>query len=447
MAATPSVSQPLRRRVRLSILAATAGALVVFTLPLAVAIRSAYVQQAETELEGEAARVLVLVSDDQLLHTRTLPAPRDAEVDLSVYDSAGHLISGSGPSRSPAAVEAAASGSTVTLREGDSFAGYLPTSDDAKARAVVRAALDSSAVSGRYRRAWVLMGVLALLVLALAWFAAGRLARRLSRPLEMLADSAQALGQGGFGLHVPRSGVTEVDVVGSVLEESGRRLGDRFQRERAFSADASHQLRTPLTALRLTLEAASTDPSTNGPAVAFEALAQVGRLQQTIEDLLALARDLPDPVVPVDVSPVLASVEPRYRQLLADQGRRLEVDPGDGLPAADFPEAALRQVLDVLVDNACVHGAGTVVVSARASGTGIVVEVRDHGTLPAGDLERIFRRRSAQAQGTGIGLALARSLAEADGARLLVSRGDGVTTFTLLMAEWQLLGAPAPVRA
>jgi len=74
-------------------------------------------------------------------------------------------------------------------------------------------------------------------------------------------------------------------------------------------------------------------------------------------------------------------------------------------------------------------------VVARASGTGVAVDVRDEGLLPDGDLEEIFQRRSASATGTGIGLALARSLAEAEGARLLAARADGGTVFTLLMAE------------
>jgi len=315
------------------------------------------------------------------------------------------------------------------------LAAYLPSApDDAF---VVRAAMNVQTVEDRYLRAWALMALLGMVILVLAYVAAERLARRLSAPLEGLAESAVTLGAGGFGLSVPRTGVQEVDVVGAVLEDAGQRLGERFQRERAFSADASHQLRTPITALRLTLEGAEVDPTVDLPTVTSEALTQVDRLESTVEDLLALARDLPGTTEPVWVGPVVDSLRDRYRSALSTQGRSLVVEVGAALPPSAFPEAALRQILDVLVDNALVHGTGTVTVSARSSGTGVSVVVHDEGELPDGDPEDMFRRRSPVARGTGIGLALARSLAEAEGARLLAGRYEGGTRFTLVMAEWE----------
>ena len=194
-----------------------------------------------------------------------------------------------------------------------------------------------------------------------------------------------------------------MDVVGAVLEDSGRRLGERFQRERAFSADASHQLRTPITALRLTLEGAEVDPAADLTTVADEALTQVDRLERTVEDLLALARDLPAPTEPVWVGDVVVSLRDRYRSALGTRGRSLVVEVGDGLPPAAFPEAALRQILDVLVDNALVHGTGTVTVRARSGGTGVSVVVDDEGLLPEGDPEAMFHRRSPAAAGPASG--------------------------------------------
>ncbi len=428
---------PLRRRVRLAIVAATAVALVVFAVPLMLAIRSAYVQQSETELEREAARVLAVVSTDNILSKDVLPHPTDPDVQLAVYDTAGARTDGQGPAHSRMARQASASGVSRTIRDGASLVALLPVRQDGPSKAVIRAALPSTTVEGRYLRAWALMGLLALVVLLLAWWASGRLSRRLSAPLERLAASAETLGQGGFALRVPRSGVSEVDVVGAVLEESGRRLGDRFQRERAFSADASHQLRTPITALRITLESATVDPTASVEEVAARALIQVDRLERTVEDLLALARDLPGPAAPLDVAPVIDGLLERYRGPCLAQGREMTVEVAGELPLAAFPEAALQQVLDVLVDNAMWHGSGEVSVAARASGTGVAIDVRDEGDLPQGDLEEMFERRSARAAGTGIGLALARSLAEAEGARLLAARDDGGTVFTLLMAEAQ----------
>jgi signal transduction histidine kinase len=420
--------------VRVAIVGAAAAALVVFAVPLALAVRTEYVQQSETELEREAARVLASVPDSSIL-SEAPPRSSDEEIQLAVYDSSGHKVSGEGPAFSALAQRAGASQSSQTLREGASLAAFLPVSDG-PVHAVIRAALARTTVTARYLRAWTLMALLALAVLLLAWLASGRLARRLSAPLERLASSAEALGEGGFGLQVPRSGVAEVDVVGEVLERSGQRLGDRFQRERAFSADASHQLRTPLTALRLTLESAVDDPSAELAGVSKQALDQVDRLEHTVEDLLELSRDLPGPAAPVAVEPTLTGLRERYEDAFAEAGRQLEIDVAPALPAAAFPESALRQVLDVLVDNALEHGSGSVVVAGRASGTGVAVDVRDAGALPEGDLSWLFVRRSSRARGTGIGLALARSLAEADGARLTVVRDeDGATIFTLLMAD------------
>jgi signal transduction histidine kinase len=428
-------AQPLHRRVRLAIVAATAASLVVFAIPLMVAIRSAYVQQSETELEREAARVLAVVPDSGILGRGLLPTPGDRSVHLAVYDVTGHRTDGQGPEQSGAASASAAEGDARTVREGDELAAFLPVRAEGAAQAVVRASLPSSVVSGRYLRAWVLMWLLALGVLLLAWWVSGRLSRRLSAPLERLAASAESLGQGGFALRVPRTGVHEVDVVGAVLEESGRRLGDRFQRERAFSSDASHQLRTPITALRITLESALVDPSSSVQTVSTQALVQVDRLERTVEDLLALSRDLPGPAVPADVAPAVQALVDRYQPACSEQGRELTVQVAEPLPQVAFPEAALRQVLGVLVDNALAHGVGAIGVLARASGTGVAIDVSDEGVLPGGDLEEIFLRRSTSARGTGIGLALARSLAEAEGARLMVARSDAGTRFTLLMAD------------
>ena len=432
---SPRAALPLHRRVRLAIVAATAAALVVFSIPLAVAIRSAYVQQSETELEREAARVLAVVPDGVILQHGVLPKPSDKSVRLAIYNTLGNRTDGSGPAHSRRAQASADKGTAQTLREGSSLAAFLPVRYDGPSHAVVRAALPSTVVAGRYLRAWALMGLLALVVLLLAWLASGRLARRLSAPLERLAASAESLGEGGFALHVPRSGVSEVDVVGDVLEKAGRRLGDRFQRERSFSADASHQLRTPITALRLTLESAMVDPAASVDTVSVQALVQVDRLERTVQDLIALSRDLPGPAAPLAVAPVVEALVEGYRAAFSEADRELTVEVAETLPLAAFPEAALRQVLDVLVNNALAHGSGAVSVVARASGTGVAVDVSDEGVLPDGDLEQLFERRSTSARGTGIGLALARSLAEAEGARLMATRTENGTSFVLLMAD------------
>ncbi|MFI5100731.1 MAG: hypothetical protein ACHQE5_09510 [Actinomycetes bacterium] len=216
-------NRPLRGQLRTAILVATAVALLVFALPLAYAVRSAYVEQAESGLERDASHVLVMVPDNQILKPQPMPATLDRDVRTAIYDASGVLVSGSGPARSGMAARVASSENQATFRERGELATFVPTDDDRGNVAVVRASLPSSVVTARYLRAWALMAALALAILLLAWWAAGRLSRRLSAPLEQLAESAVTLGAGGFGLQVPRTGVREVDVVGAVLEESGRR--------------------------------------------------------------------------------------------------------------------------------------------------------------------------------------------------------------------------------
>jgi signal transduction histidine kinase len=150
----------------------------------------------------------------------------------------------------------------------------------------LRAERSDAVVASRAHRAWLALAGLALAVLALATAAAFLLARRLAAPLERLAGAARRLGDGDFGARAPRAGVAEVDEVGAALDATAQRLDDLVTRERAFSADASHQLRTPLAALRLELEALELQGE-ELPA----ALAQVDRLQETVDTLLAVARD------------------------------------------------------------------------------------------------------------------------------------------------------------
>jgi signal transduction histidine kinase len=255
-----------------------------------------------------------------------------------------------------------------------------------------------------------------------------------------LAETATSLGNGDFTVREERSGVPEVDSVSHALGVTAERLDRMLQRERAFSADASHQLRTPLTSLRVTLESAELDPDADRSAAIGTALEDVDRLDRTIDDLVALAREVPADDAHTDLHALLTALADDWRRRITDRDRPLTAHVPDDVPEVRISDRALRQILDVLVDNAVHHGGGPISLQARAARPGAVVAVTDAGSGIAGDPARIFDRRVSHAGRSGIGLALARSLVEAEGGRLVLSAtGPPETTFSVFLP-----GASAP---
>ena len=310
----------------------------------------------------------------------------------------------------------------------------VPLTSNEQVFAAIRAATPADLVRDRAERTWLAMATLAAAVLAAAAVAARAVANRLSRPVHDLAGTARRLGDGDFTARAAATGIDELDGAAAALNATAERLGQVLARERAFSSDASHQLRTPLTALRVRLEAALLDPTTNCEHTLQGALTDIDHLHATVEDLLALARDTaPDREV-LDVEAVLADAERRWHGPLAAGGRPMRLRVDDPLPPVRASARAVAQILDVLLDNAARHGAGAVTVTGRSHlDDAVAVDVADEGPGPALPAEAVFRRRSAAASGAGIGLALARSLAEAEGGRLVLSRLGPQPVFTLLL--------------
>jgi signal transduction histidine kinase len=272
-------------------------------------------------------------------------------------------------------------------------------------------------------------------VLVTVWLLARRQARRLATPLEDLAGAARRLGEGDFSVRTGRAGVAEIDEVGGALDSTAERLDALLARERAFSQDASHQLRTPLTGLRLRLEAALDRPDADLKAALVAGIAEADRLERTIDELLQLARERTGRGGPTDVGALVRELEPARAERLAASGRGLVLDVAGSLPPAAASAAAIRQVLGVLLDNAEVHGAGTVRIVVRESGEALAVDVTDEGAGPGPDPFAAAppERRAA---GHGIGLPLARRLAEAEGGRLVLSRSVPPMFTLFVPATW-----------
>ncbi len=282
----------------------------------------------------------------------------------------------------------------------------------------------SRTLDDRTARGWGVVAALSVLSIAVAVALAVAQARRLGRPLEELAGSAERLGAGDTRPTGRRYGVPEIDRVAEVLDRSAERLGELLRREREFTTDASHQLRTPLTALSIRLEeiAAETD-SADVRDEAEAGLAQVERLAGVVDALLARARNnRVGAAVPFEVGTLLTEQAREWAPAYRRAGRELVVAAPAGLSVAGTP-GTVGQVIADLLDNALAHGAGTVRLRARPASEYVVVEVSDEGAgVPAELVPRIFERSVSGGSGTGLGLALARELVEADGGRLELVR-------------------------
>nr|BFE60063.1 HAMP domain-containing sensor histidine kinase [Dactylosporangium thailandense] len=423
----------LRARIRASITGVAAGAVALFALPLAYALAAGYDNEAVIGLQRDAARVAATVPDSYGTDASTVELPPDlsASVTVGVYRVDGVRLAHGGPERSAVAAAAADAHLHHAIEDGQ-LAVVAPVPSDGGVTLAVRASEPYRIVQWRTARAWGLMAVSGLLVVGLAALLGRRQATRIARPLQELTATARALGEGDFTVRAARSDLEEADAAGRALEATARRLGTVLERERAFSADVSHQLRTPLTALLLALESALRDPQPDPRrlrAAAANALRRAERLRDTVEELLDLARDTHVSAEPLDVAGLLAGARERWHGEFAARGRRLVLPSLPRLPVVPASNAAARQILDVLLANALAHGAGTATVAVTELGPGVSIEVGDEGPGITGDPERVFARRAR-----GIGLSLARSLAEAEGGRLLVRRAAPNPVFSLLLA-------------
>lgn len=282
------------------------------------------------------------------------------------------------------------------------------------------------------------VAVLASVAVLITVVIIGRWSRRMSEPMERLALAAERFGQGQTKMEPVVSGIPEIDRVSAVLARSARDVTKSLAAERDFASDASHQLRTPLTALLMRLEEIS---ETSDPVVVQEeatiAIDQVERLTRVVDDLLMRSRrgnDAPRPEVSLDS--VIAALQREWQPAFEQARRSVHVHGERGLVVRATP-VALSQVLSTLLENSLIHGRGTVDVQARRTGPSVVVEVSDQGDgVPATIAPHIFERSVSSGQGnsTGLGLALARDLAESNGGRLdLISAQPA--RFALFLSE------------
>ncbi|MEU1519282.1 HAMP domain-containing sensor histidine kinase [Streptomyces sp. NPDC005811] len=426
----------MRQRVVRVALTAALVAVVLLAVPLALAIRSSlYADQRDT-LERSALAGAVRVSPDYATGDPVeLPSP-PAGGRLGLYDPQSRLRAGSGPRPGDAPVRRTLGGEAVRDHSGGDLVVTVPVSHDEKVIGVVRASSPAASVRDRVLAVWaVLLGVAAL-ALAVAVVVARRQARALAAPLEDLSRHCRAVAEGDLNARAAPSSIAEIDQVARTHNEMLHSLSEVLRHERDFTANASHQLRTPLTGLQLTLEAglAQHDDARLRPVLA-EALAATHRLHHTVEEVLRLAgaREVSRPAArKVAVRQLLRDTEERWHGLFARDGRRLECPTRDAPADVLVPGAPVSEVLGVLLDNARVHGRGTVRVTVRDLDDAVAFDVSDEGAVE-GEPTRLFDRgHTGGGPGAGIGLALARDLAVSLGGRLSLRSGHPAT-FTLLV--------------
>jgi signal transduction histidine kinase len=302
----------------------------------------------------------------------------------------------------------------------DIVATAVPILDDGAQIGVVRLTQDVQGVNDNVRNITIGLLAIGLAALIAGLVLAYGLAGSISRPLTRLAGTTKRLGGGDLSARAEDvGGSTEVEDLGQSFDEMADRLERTVRAQREFVANASHQLRTPLTGLRLRLEAASyraTDPELERELA--EAEREVDRLANLLGVLLTLAQEggaRPAPS-PVSISAAATAALDRWAQQAARDGRELVAAGAEDVWVA-ASEDDVATILDALVDNALRYSpAGGTVTIEWAPGE---LAVADEGAgLSPGEEEQVFERfrrgaaGAAGPKGTGLGLAIVRALAE-----------------------------------
>jgi signal transduction histidine kinase len=407
-------------------------AVLVFGVPLAYVMNRLLLGDEQAEIERLALTAAVSIPTGIAAGDSVELPKTEKSVQLGVYDATGRLIAGTGPPRMGAGVRTALRGTVSDQGTDRNLVVAVPVAQNEHVVAVVRASSPRAGIAAQTLSVWAAMVGLAMLAFAAAFGLAIVQARRLARPIERLEEVAEQLGGGNFSVRAELTGIEEIDRVAGALNKTAERLGDVVARERAFTSHASHQLRTPLTGLRLTLDTALNTPGADVSQAARSAIQTADELSRTVDDVLSLTRAGVEPARPLDLTELLVDAERRWHGLLAAQGRPLRLRTNEP-PLARASEAAVRQIVDVLIDNAYRHGRGAVVITAREANEAAAIDVQDDGSTIGLDLLPAAAAAGMSSTGQRLGLSLARRLAEAEDGRLLHARTEQHTRLTLLL--------------
>ncbi len=437
----------MTRRLLLAYLTITAFALVVVVVPLGLTFSSRERDRLLFDIERDAQAVGSRVEDDlenktdpdltEVFAAYTVEGSRIIVVDdqgISVADSGAAV--GRDFSTRPE-IARALNGERVTGRRYsktlDTGIVYvaIPVASRGIVHGAVRITLPSSTVDQRVEETWLRLGALSAVVLITVGAVGLMLARGVTRPVRQVEDAAQRLAAGDLSARAGTvHGAPEVAALARQFDATAERLEQMVEAQRRFVGDASHQLRTPLTALRLRLETLHPTPE-DEPRVAA-ALAETDRLSRLVQSLLVIARsEAAEPVLAdVDIGTITRERQEVWAQVGEQKDVTIAVSGPDHLVVRAV-DGAVEQILDNLISNAmAVIPDGTIIwLDLRPNdddGGRLIVTDQGPGMDPeqrAQATARFWRPPGATGGGSGLGLAIVDHLVMAGGGQLTLDAG------------------------
>jgi two-component system, OmpR family, sensor kinase len=438
---------------RTRLLAAFAYVLVLVIVALEVPLILNVSRRVDAEVKAQAAAQAQLVAasaagrmgDAQELRRITGEARKDLGGRVIVVDEAGRLVADSAGQTGSYAdrPEIRTALQEGRIAQGRRFSDTLgesllftavPVVQGEALVGAVRVTQNVEAIDRRVRRdvlGLIGIGVIALVLgLGFAWVLAGTLAR----PLQRLAATARRVEAGDLEARAEPEGSTEHREVAHAFNDMTERLGQVLEAQREFVANASHQLRTPLTGLRLRLESAALKAGAELAGELDAAEQEVQRLARLLTALLTLARegDRPPPGAAVSLGDAVGQAEERWTdRARASDHELVTICGADALARASEEDLAI--ILDNLIENALNYSpGGSVTVECGRERGEVYLAVLDKGPgLEPGEEERIFERFTRgsggrSSPGTGLGLALVGTLARRwGGTARITNRPEG----------------------
>ncbi len=445
---------------------ATSAALILGTLlPLGFLLVRNNIGQYSDQVERRARNAAPALSDPAAAAGELARRfPPGADVQALLLDRTGQpqtLVLEPGafpafPARS-SEVRAALAGQT-SARRAETEAGRRvlvasPVTRGGRVDGAVWVSASSSPVDELNSRTWASLGIIGTAALLFAILVAVAVSRQIARRLEVVAAGAERFADGRFGEPISVPGNDEVANLGARLNEMARRIERSVARERDFAASASHQLRTPLTAIRIRIEELRSmlPPGVDAAAAEYldEMTQEVDRLTFLTSGLLMMsATEAGAHAEPLPAGAAIEQAVRRLRPLARQGGVEVSIGECDSSALVRAAPGAFEEVIFNLMDNALKYSSsgGTVDVEAMREDGNLLVTVADRGAgISAEEAEDVFdpfyRSRRTLTKGSGLGLTICARLCEAAGATIALRPRDGGGT--LAVVRWPLADSTA----